>query len=86
MARPKDITPLQDLRQLTVRKVLALCREMGRPLARKRLTRAMQLGHLACSVDRRLDRYGKPLPLIARADLDNWLSRPLTRFEVKNGA
>lgn len=83
MARPRDTTPIEDLKILTIPKALALLRLIGRPTSRARLGRAIQTGRLQAQIDYdRVDRCGQPLLRIYRKDLDRWLASALRPLQI----
>lgn len=79
--RPKNPTPVAELAILTIPQACALLRQLGRPLSRTKLAVAIAAGRLVAQVDElRHDRFGHPLLMVYRRDLDRWLSSTLRQL------
>ena len=79
--RPPATRNLEALEVLTLPQVLTYARAAGRPMGRHRLMTAILTRQLPALQDlEHHDRYGNPLFMIRRADLDAWLASSLRPF------
>ncbi len=84
---PKPAPRWQDT--LTMRQVrlyiLEKGRETGRRISIATISHAMATGALPCAADLlRHDRYGRPLMVTTRADVDAWLDGTLQPLQVRD--
>jgi hypothetical protein len=81
MARTRNTIPVEDRPILTIHEAMQVIRSLGRRASRAVVGKAIDQGRLRASIDDlRHDVFGRPVIVIARKDLDTWLSQTLRAY------